>query len=66
METMRAIIEIPVELVKVIFRVEKKDPIGPILEAVKNREIDSSLKNRKIQYLENTFSQALDILKIEL
>jgi len=61
METMRAIIEIPVELVKVIFRVEKKDPIGPILEAVKNREIDSSLNS--VQRLVAMSSSNLELSK---
>ena len=61
MSEARAIIEIPVEIVRVTFRIEKKDPLGPILDSLKDRHIETELNS--VQRLKAMSSSKLELSK---
>ena len=61
MNSTHAFLEIPVEVIHVVFRVEKEDPLGPLLETMNGLNIDSKLNS--IQRLNAMSSSKLELSK---
>ena len=61
MNSTHAFLEIPVEVIQVVFRVEKEDPLGPLLETMNGLNIDSKLNS--IQRLNAMSSSKLELSK---
>ncbi|RJU96625.1 MAG: hypothetical protein DWC04_07080 [Candidatus Poseidoniales archaeon] len=61
MNSTHAFLEIPVEVIQVVFRVEKEDPLRPLLETMNGLSIDSKLNS--IQRLSAMSSSKLELSK---